>query len=150
MVDGSHPSSNRAERCSTSVMEWIFFLQFQVPGWLHHLLRSSASEVGCAPVSPQLAFITAAVLILMLGVYFVTLIADKMSREAPLIAKLGDLDKQMSNVKNESALIKKEAEDYLKNGGVAMQALPPPPTVTNVPPKELLEELESLKVERRK
>ncbi len=81
---------------------------FQVPDWLHHSLH--------APVSQGVAFITGAVIALMVLVLLVCQCVSKASRERPLLAKLGKVEKEVFNLRNENALIKKEAEEYLKSG----------------------------------
>ena len=76
----------------------------------------------------------------------------KMSNEAPLKARLGQLEQALFRARDECALVRKEREDYLKSGGAQAAAAsipttPPPMPVSTAPPKELLDEVQALRSE---
>lgn len=109
----------------------------QLPEWLVH-----GASVG---VSSNLIFfmmLMAGTLVVMLSIY---LVLDQCSREQPLKAKLGALEQQLFRVHNEAKIMKREAEEALKNGGI----VPAPvsaPIVSNEVPENFLKDMESLKV----
>ena len=89
--------------------------------------------------------ITGALIVFFGVIYLATLMAENGRFNAPLLEKLSKLEKELFQVRNESAIIKREAEQALKNGGV--KSMPEPvKVVTNEPPTQLLEEIRELRV----
>ncbi len=104
----------------------------------------------------------ATMLAALLVMYALALMVEKCSNEAPLKQKLARVEEELYKVRNESKIVKREAEQKLKSAGLreaaataeaaaaaasaAAAAQQQQQVVTNEPPEHLLQELESLKV----
>ena len=99
---------------------------------------------------------TCALVALLVGMFAARMFMRKMSNEAPLKARLGQLEQALFRARDECALVRKDHEEFLKKGGArataaaAIPTTPPPPMqppVSTPPPKELLEEVRALRSE---
>ena len=120
----------------------VYNLFFQLPEWIHHLFHGFSSSEN---ISPNVVPIISVMAIFLLCCYIVYFFLEQISREKPLKAKLGNLQKELDHAKNESQIIKREAEEAVKKAG--LKSIPdqiqkqPPPGVA----KEVLERVEKEK-----
>ena len=77
-----------------------------MPPWLHDVLHSIDGS-GSGGISPGVMIVMMTSVLGFVLLYTMRLFMDKMSREAPLLEKLAKLDKELTQVKNESAVIKR-------------------------------------------
>jgi hypothetical protein len=82
----------------------------------HHGHSHSHARAPVDSVNWNTVFITTAVGLFSIVVFFGYLCADKSSRERPLLQKIGALDKEVYQLRNENLAIKKESEQALKEG----------------------------------
>ncbi|XP_059094113.1 transport and Golgi organization protein 1-like isoform X1 [Tigriopus californicus] len=114
--------------------------------FLPEFLTSVLSRPGSSSRLSTNALVIASVLVVLFVILFVTALAmEKSSKEGSLKTKLASLEKELNQVRNESLIIKREAETFLKNGGIS--ELEPVKIVTNEPPAELLNELVTIREE---
>ena len=133
-----------------------------VPEWLHKSFHGQYVE----GVSPRLVILLSVLSMTLISLHIIQLIADKSSREKPLLAKIASLDKALFKARNNEQLVRKEldeARSKLSFKETAASSTDDFTTTTVVdsitsespsrshfyqPPTQLVKEMESLKAEK--
>ena len=95
--------------------------------------------------SPKLVSFLSITSIILLIVYVICLVFNKLDREKPLKGKLADLDRQLFKARNEALILKREMETVKKSGTILAAE---GPTANQSNDVQLYKELEALKTER--
>ena len=115
---------------------------FQIPEWLHKSLHGRNVET----FSPKLVSFLSIISLVLVAIYVICLLFNKLDREKPLKGKLADLDRQLFKARNEALILKREMETVKKSGTILVAetaAAASAPTDVH-----LYKELEALKAER--
>jgi len=83
--------------------------------------------------------------LVLVAIYVICLLFNKLDREKPLKGKLADLDRQLFKARNEALILKREMETVKKSGTVLVAETASVSAPTDV---HLYKELEALKAER--
>lgn len=89
-------------------------MKSQIPEWLHKSLHGANVET----FSPKLVSFLSIVAIVLIIVYVIAIIFNKLERETPLKSKLADLDRQLFKARNEAMILKREMESTKKSATV--------------------------------
>ena len=114
---------------------------FQIPEWLHKSLHGRNVET----FSPKLVSFLSIISLVLVAIYVICLLFNKLDREKPLKGKLADLDRQLFKARNEALILKREMETVKKSGTVLVAETAAASAPTDV---HLYKELEALKAER--
>ena len=112
-------------------------MKSQIPEWLHKSLHGRHIET----FSPKLVSFLSIISIILLLIYVICLVFNKLDREKPLKGKLADLDRQLFKARNEALILKREMDSAKKSGTILAAE-------SQSNDVQLYKELEALKAER--